>query len=191
MNEMQENQYYKQAKEPLAPLAGPYGHPIHPLLVTVPIGAWMSSLAFDLIGPASADEFAYAIGAKRLIDIGIVTGTGAGVFGLMDFLKIPRGTRAWYAGLAHLGLNAGALGLFAINSATRGQRLRGREPGPAVTWWQRGLSLMTAMSLLASGWIGGSLVYHYGVRVADEEHQKETGFRKDGFAERIETLLGR
>jgi uncharacterized membrane protein len=188
MNEMRQHEDYKQAKEPIAPLAGPYGHPIHPLLVTVPIGAWMSSVAFDLIGPASADEFAYAIGAKRLIDIGVVTAAGSGVFGLMDFLKIPRGTRAWYAGLAHMGLNLGAVALFAMNSATRGQRLRGREPGPAVTWWQRGLSLMTAMSLLASGWIGGSLVYHYGVRVADEEHQKETGFRKDGFAPRIETL---
>jgi hypothetical protein len=32
------------------------------------------------------------------------------------------------------------------------------------------------MSLLVSGWIGGSLTYHYGVRVADEEHQKQTGY---------------
>lgn len=187
---MRGQQEYKKAKEPMMPLAGPYGHPIHPLLVTVPIGAWMSSVAFDLIGPASADEFAYAIGAKRLIDIGIITATGAGMFGLMDFLKIPPGTRAWYAGLAHMGLNLGAVTLFAVNSATRGQRLRGREPGPAVTWWQRGLSLMTAMSLLVSGWIGGSLVYHYGVRVADEDHQKETGFRKDGLSDRIDALLG-
>lgn len=191
MNEMNETKAYKAAKEPMTPLAGPYGHPIHPLLVTVPIGAWMSSVAFDFIGPASEDEWAYAIGAKRLIDIGIITATGAAAFGLLDFLRIPRGTRAWYAGLAHMGLNAGALGLFALNSAARGRNIRGRNPGPAVTWWQRGLSLTTAMSLLASGWIGGSLVYHYGVRVADEEHQKEEGFRRNGIAERIEALLNR
>jgi uncharacterized membrane protein len=191
MNQTREHPDYKKAKEPIAPFAGPYGHPIHPMLVTVPIGAWMSSVAFDLIGPASPDEFAYAIGAKRLIDIGVISATGAAMFGLLDFLKIPRGTRAWYAALAHMGLNLAAVSLFAMNSATRGQRLRGREPGPAVTWWQRGLSLTTAMSLLVSGWIGGSLTYHYGVRVADEEHQKQTGFRRDGFAERMETLLGR
>ena len=179
MNQMRDTNY-KQAKEPKTPLAGPYGHPIHPLLVTVPIGAWMSSVAFDFIGPASEDEWAYAIGAKRLIDIGIVTATGAAMFGLLDFLQIPRGKRAWYTGLAHAGLNVAALSLFAVNSATRGQRIRGREPGPSVTWWQRGMSLMTAMSLLASGWLGGSLTYHYGVRVADEEHQKETGYREDG-----------
>jgi uncharacterized membrane protein len=178
MNEDTRN--YKQAKEPRTPLAGPYGHPIHPLLVTVPIGAWMSSVAFDFIGPVSEDEWAYAIGAKRLIDIGIVTATGAAMFGLIDFLQIPRGTRAWYAGLAHMALNGVALGLFAVNSASRGEAIRGRAPGPAVTWWQRGLSLTTSMSLLVSGWLGGTLAYRYGVRVADEEHQKETGYRGDG-----------
>jgi uncharacterized membrane protein len=140
----------------------------------------MSSVAFDLIGPASEDEWAYAIGAKRLIDIGIVTATGAAAFGLIDFLQIPRGSRTWYAGLAHLGMNAGALALYGINSASRGESLRARPPGPAVSWWQRGLSLATAMALLVSGWVGGSLAYRYGVRVADEEHQKETGYRGDG-----------
>lgn len=167
---------YKRAKAPRTPMAGPYGHPIHPLLVTVPIGAWMSSVAFDLIGTASEDERAYAIGAKRLIDIGIITATGAAMFGLLDFLQIPPRTRAWYTGLAHMGINATALGLFALNSASRGRTIRERTPGASVTWYQRGMSIVTAMSLLASGWLGGSLTYHYGVRVADEDHQQQTGY---------------
>lgn len=171
---------FKQAKEPKTPLAGPYGHPIHPMLVTVPIGAWMSSVAFDLIGPLSEDEWAYAIGAKTLIDIGIISAAGAAVFGLIDFLQIPRGTRAWYAGLAHMLLNAGAIGMFAVNSTSRGEAIRGRVPGPAVAWWQRALSLTTSMSLLLSGWIGGKLTYGYGVRVADDEYQKSTGYRTNG-----------
>lgn len=171
---------YKRAKEPMTPLAGPYGHPIHPLLVTMPIGAWVSSAVFDMMGPMSEDEWAYAIGAKRLIDIGIVTATGAAIFGLVDFLRIPRGSRAWYAGLAHMALNGAALGLYAVNSASRNDLLRGRPPGPAVSWWQRGLSLTTIGSLILSGWIGGSLTYGYGVRVADEEHQKRTGYSEDG-----------
>ena len=181
MNEMrQPSDNYKRAKEPVTPLAGPYGHPIHPLLVTMPIGAWVSSAVFDMMGPMSEDEWAYAIGAKRLIDIGIVTAAGAGVFGLIDFLQIPRGSRAWYAGLAHMALNAAALGLYTVNSASRNELLRGRPAGPAVSWWQRGLSLTTLGSLVLSGWIGGSLAYRYGVRVADEEHQQATGFREEG-----------
>jgi hypothetical protein len=36
----------RQAKQPVsALLAGPYGHPSHPMLVTAPIGAWVASLA--------------------------------------------------------------------------------------------------------------------------------------------------
>jgi uncharacterized membrane protein len=35
-------------------LAGPYGHPIHPILVTVPIGAWTASLVFDIASHVTA-----------------------------------------------------------------------------------------------------------------------------------------
>ena len=39
----------QQAKRPVSPLlAGPYGHPLHPMLVTVPIGAWVAATVFDL-----------------------------------------------------------------------------------------------------------------------------------------------
>lgn len=39
----------RQRKQPVsAALAGPYGHPFHPILVTVPIGAWVASLVFDI-----------------------------------------------------------------------------------------------------------------------------------------------
>ena len=37
------------AKQPVsALLAGPYGHPFHPVLVTIPIGAWVSSVVLDI-----------------------------------------------------------------------------------------------------------------------------------------------
>jgi len=40
----------QQSKQPaIALLAGPYGHPLHPLLVTVPIGAWLGSLVFAVV----------------------------------------------------------------------------------------------------------------------------------------------
>lgn len=39
----------EQAKHPVSSaLSGPYGHPFHPILVTVPIGAWVASLVFDI-----------------------------------------------------------------------------------------------------------------------------------------------
>ena len=39
------------AKRPVTKLAGPYGHPFHPALVTVPIGAWVASLVTPQFRP--------------------------------------------------------------------------------------------------------------------------------------------
>ncbi len=38
----------RTAKAPATRVAGPYGHPFHPMLVTVPIGAWVCSVVFDI-----------------------------------------------------------------------------------------------------------------------------------------------
>ncbi len=43
----------RRAKEPVTVLAGPYGHPFHPILVTVPIGAWVASFVFEFISFAT------------------------------------------------------------------------------------------------------------------------------------------
>ena len=45
----QQRSELQRAKQPRTALAGPYGHPFHPMLVTLPIGAWVSSLVFDII----------------------------------------------------------------------------------------------------------------------------------------------
>jgi hypothetical protein len=39
----------QRAKQPRSPLAGAYGHPVHPILVTIPIGAWTSSIVLDIV----------------------------------------------------------------------------------------------------------------------------------------------
>ena len=38
----------EQVKRPVTGLAGRYGHPVHPALVAVPIGAWIASFVFDI-----------------------------------------------------------------------------------------------------------------------------------------------
>ncbi len=59
-----------RGKQPVsAVLAGPYGHPFHPMLVTVPIGAWVASFVFDLASHVSSPA-ALATGAFWLIGSG-------------------------------------------------------------------------------------------------------------------------
>jgi len=161
----------RRAKQPRSILAGPYGHPFHPVLITVPIGAWVASLVFDLAGMVSDEPEVFAEGAYWLIAVGIVGALAAAVFGLMDLSIIPRGTKAFRTGLTHMTLNLVVVGLYVVNFLVR--RAQGYEDVTAATVV---LSVAAVTLLGASGWLGGKLAYHYGVRVADEGMQAE-GYR--------------
>src|SRR3954454_620563 len=104
-----------QAKRPLSPAAGPYGHPFHPILVTIPIGCWVGSLIFDIATRAGDGSRALTEASYWLIGIGILGALLAAVFGLMDLLRIPRGTRALRTGLTHMALNLTVVALFIVN----------------------------------------------------------------------------
>jgi uncharacterized membrane protein len=155
------------AKQPLASIAGPYGHPFHPILVTVPIGAWVASLVLDIASRNVDDGAALARGAYWLIGIGIVGAVVAGLFGLMDLVRIPGGTPAQRVGLSHMVLNLVVVGIFAASFIWRADR------GATVPThgWLFALSGVALFLLSISGWLGGKLSYRYGVRVADEGTQ--------------------
>ena len=160
------------AKRPRTPLAGPYGHPFHPILVTVPIGAWVASLVFDIASRVSDDDAEmFAEGAYWLIALGILGALAAAIFGLMDLLTIPRGTAAFKTGLMHMALNLGVVVVFLVNFLVR--KSDGYE---SVKPLHLTLTIVALALLGASGWLGGKLAYRYGVRVADETTQAE-GFR--------------
>ncbi|HJR24292.1 MAG TPA: DUF2231 domain-containing protein [Acidimicrobiales bacterium] len=161
----------QEAKDPISPVAGPYGHPFHPILVTVPIGAWVASLVFDLTSRWSGEPEVFVKGSFWLIAIGIVGALAAALFGLLDLLTIPRGTPAFRTGLAHMGLNLTVVGLFAASFLLRRDHL---DEGD-VTVAAFVCSAIALALLVVSGWLGGKLAYRYGVRVADERTQA-TGF---------------
>lgn len=157
------------AKEPLSPVAGPYGHPFHPILVTVPIGAWASSLVLDIGSRVVDQPEGLARGAYWLVGIGILGALVAALFGLMDLLTIPRGTKAFRTGVTHMALNLTVVVLFAISFAVRhSDGATDKTGGTAIT-----LSVVALALLSISGYLGGKLAYHYGVRVAAETTQRE------------------
>lgn len=163
-----------QAKHPASPIAGPYGHPFHPILVTVPIGAWLAALVFDVttkVKDGGSQHLAY--GSEWLIGIGLIGAVAAALFGLMDLSRLRRGTPALKLGLMHLAMNLTVVALFAINLLDRSDTFRDE---PKVTNTQLVLTIAALAILSVSGWIGGKLSYHYGVRVAHETDQAE-GFR--------------
>src|SRR3954453_246923 len=101
------------AKEPTTVVAGPYGHPFHPILVTVPIGAWVCSVIFDIASRVTdGGQPALVEASYWLIGIGIVGALVAAIFCLMDLLTIPRRTPALRVGLTHLSINLVVVGMF-------------------------------------------------------------------------------
>ncbi|QFY06566.1 DUF2231 domain-containing protein [Nonomuraea phyllanthi] len=160
-----------QAKRPVTALAGPYGHPLHPILVTVPIGAWVTSLVFDLASHVVPDPAFLVRGSLWLIAVGVVGALAAALFGFLDFLAIAPGTPAFRTALIHMALNL--LITAAYGAAWAWRATTGPEPvsaGPIA------LSAVALAALGVSGFLGGKLAYRYGVRVADETTQAE-GFR--------------
>jgi uncharacterized membrane protein len=159
------------AKEPVTVIAGPYGHPFHPVLVTVPIGAWIASLVFDIATRVNGDGSPALVEASYwLIGLGILGALAAAVFGLIDLLGIPTRTRAFRFGLIHLVLNLTIVGMFVGGFLWRHgtyYETAKVETGPLV------LSAVAIALLAVSGWIGGILAYRFGVRVADQVDQAD------------------
>lgn len=158
----------RQAKRPVGLLTGTYGHPVHPILVTVPIGGWVASLVFDIASHVTGDGAFLVKGSLWLIAIGIIGALCAAATGFLDLFAIPTGTRAFRTGLQHMGLNLAVTVLYAIGFVWR---LGDHQHPGAVAPGQIALSAVSLAALAVSGFLGGKLAYTYGVRVADETTQ--------------------
>jgi uncharacterized membrane protein len=158
----------QQAKHPVTVLAGPYGHPIHPILVTVPIGAWTASLIFDIASHVTSSPGFLARGSLWLIAIGVIGALAAACAGFLDLFAIPTATRAHRTALVHMTLNLVITGAYAGGFIWRYSGYR--HPGP-VSAGQLALSAVSLATLAVSGYLGGKLAYRYGVRVAEETTQ--------------------
>lgn len=161
----------EQAKRPVTGLAGGYGHPLHPMLVALPIGAWVASLVFDIASHLVAEPQALAEGSRWLIGLGVLGALGAATLGFLDLLAIPTGTRVFRTALVHMSLALAVTAGYAVGFAVRGDPPAGPvPPGPLA------LSAVALATLGGVGYLGGMLAYRYGVRVADERTQAQ-GYR--------------
>src|SRR6059058_2319925 len=91
-----------------------FGHPIHQMLIVFPLGLLATSFFFDIAWLATKRP-GLGIAAFWMIVAGIIGGLVSAVFGLIDWLGIPSGTRAKAIGLWHGGGNVVVVGLFAAS----------------------------------------------------------------------------
>ena len=139
------------------------GHPVHPMLIVFPLGLLGAAVIFDIIYLIS-DNPHWAVAAYYMIGAGIVGGLAAALFGWLDWLKIPAGTRARRIGLWHGVGNVAVLLLFILSWVLRGGQPEVPPTGAIVA------GLSGVMLSLLTAWLGGELVYRLGVGVDGGAH---------------------
>jgi len=132
------------------------GHPLHPLLVTLPIGFWVGTLIFDLGFVFTADAF-WARGALTVLIMAIIFAVIAALTGFTDFFSNSRIRNlgdAWQ----HMIGNVIALLLAILNLWPHWDASGGGIKPSGVA-----LSIVVVVILLFTGWKGGEMVFRHHV----------------------------
>ncbi len=139
------------------------GHPLHPVLTDVPIGAWSGAVLLDTLEVASGRR-SLGAGADILVGVGVGSALITAVTGLTDWQPLPERPRR--VGLVHALFNITATGLFGASWLMR--RRRNRRSG-------RGLAVAGFVASLAGAFLGGHLVFaqRIGVNHAPEGARPE------------------
>jgi hypothetical protein len=131
------------------------GHPVHPVLVTAPIGAWLSAGFLDI---TKGDPVA----ARRLVGFGVACALASAATGWSDWRKTTG--PASRVGVVHAVCNGTAVALYAGSWRARvaGHDKLGRR-----------LAFVGAVFLGVGGFLGGHLAYTLGVNVRPAPHAAE------------------
>ena len=131
-------------------LAGTWlGHPLHPVLTDVPIGAWIAAGFLDVFGGRESRP-----AARKLIGLGTLAAVPTAAAGVADWVDTDGEARR--VGFVHAAGNVGALGLFLMS-------WRARRKGHH--WRGVGLSMLATGGALGTAYLGGHLSFSQGVGV--------------------------
>lgn len=137
------------------------GHPVHPMLNVFPLGLLATAVVFDVLYVAT-DNPDLSTFSFWALAAGLVGGLAAAAFGLIDWMAIPKGTRARRVGALHGGGNLVVVLLFALSFLLRTD---GSAYLPDTLPFI--LALLGGGLALVTAWLGGELVYR--LRVAVDE----------------------
>jgi uncharacterized membrane protein len=131
-------------------------HPIHPMLVPVPIGLWIFAFVCDLLFVlGSGASLWFTLSFYTMIG-GLIGALVAAIPGFIDMLSLSGAPKK--LALTHMAINLTVVLLFAINI---GMRFGGSE----VAGLPLALSVVGITLLAVSGWLGGHMVYVHRVAV--------------------------
>ncbi len=140
------------------------GHPFHPLLTDIPIGAWTVALACDLFDTLGGQK-ELAAGADFAVGIGVLGALGAAAAGLTDWYKLAAGQDK-RVGMIHALSNTGAATLYTTSLIFRRSGLRSLG---------RVLAFAGFGAVTAGAYLGGYLVYQLQVGVDHTAEEQQPG----------------
>lgn len=146
------------------------GHPLHPLLVAVPIGLFAWAFVADIVFVVSDDRSWYDISFWSGI-AAIVTAAVAAVPGFGDYLTMAVNSDSRVIATAHMALNISVLVLFAVAAGFQVDEgaLSGSNLTAVVILHGIGVGL-----LAVSGALGGEMVYrHHLAMIPDDVEQEQ------------------
>src|SRR5512138_3716485 len=136
-----------------------FGHPVHPMFVVFPLGLLATAVIFDVLYLISGNT-GFPTASFYMIAAGVLGGLTAAVFGFMDWLGLPKQSRARAVGAWHGIGNVVIVTLFAASWLLR-QPVAGHIPNSLALV----LSFVGVGLALITGWLGGELVYRLRVGV--------------------------
>lgn len=142
-------------------LRGFRGHPAHPALTDVTVGAWTVAAAASgagLLGVAERRmvDAAFVAGVVTLISTLLTIPTGAA-----DYVRIDRGTQMRRTATLHWVVQVWATSILLAATALLGD-------GPAMPVLGASLVIASWVAMVFGSWVGGALVTVHGMRVLNE-----------------------
>jgi len=136
------------------------GHPIHQMVIVLPLGLLATAAAFEVTASATRNRNLLRT-SHTMLGAGLISAAGSAIPGAIDFWNIPSNTRAKRIGLLHGLGNLVVTGLFAASWAKRRENPNRTVPAAVA------LSASGALLALVTGWLGGELVDRLGIGVHD------------------------
>lgn len=153
-------------------------HPMHPMLVVIPIGAWFGTLVGDIAYMRTADPFWYQFSYYTML-IGVLGALAAAVLGFIDYFGVKMSEAGHRIATMHMAINLVAVASYALNLWLRHDNAAMSNLNPGRWTFAFWLEILTFMALGVSGWLGGKLSYEHKVGVAENVDPEATQIGRD------------
>ena len=151
-------------------------HPLHPAVVSLPIGAFFIAFVADVCHAFTKNPMFYEV-AQFAIGAGIVTALLAAVLGLIDYFGVTMSAAGRRLATIHMLINLAAVALYAISWTMRRNEGALETPRWPIAF---GLAALPFAMLGVSGWIGGKMTFEHKIGVVEyvDPEAREIGMRE-------------